>query len=153
MISNVIGQLFEDDLPLLRLILPAGGLPVKHRFSVREQRGQLIFKLHDMPAGFAKPLPFTGDAILQPGPLLIQLRRGRVHGEPDGPVPGVKIRHVHAQDRREKNLGHRLAGHGNDIDPFRAGRIEAARRGPDVDGASNTVSEAIWSLMPLDNDG
>jgi len=128
MIAHVIRQLFQDYLPLLRLILPARRLPVKHRFSIGEQGRQLILKFHDIAVGFAKPQPFAGNAFLQPASFLTQLRHRWVWGKPDGTVPGVKIRHVHTQDRREKNLGDRLAGNSNDIDPFCAGKIEAAWR-------------------------
>ena len=70
------------------LILPPRGLAVKHRFSIGQQRGQLILKPDDGAVGFAKTLAFARDAFLQPGPLLMQLGGSRVGGQPDRPVPG-----------------------------------------------------------------
>jgi len=101
MMAHVIRQLFKNDLPLLRLILPARRLPVKHRFSVSEQSCQLILQLDDMAVGFAQTHPFAGDSFVQPALLLLKLRRRRIHREADRTVPRVKICHIHTQDGRQ----------------------------------------------------
>ena len=43
MAAHMIRQLFQNELALLSLILPARGLAVKHGFSVSEQGGELMF--------------------------------------------------------------------------------------------------------------
>ena len=52
--TKVVRKLIQDDLPLLRFILTPGGFAMKHRFAIRDQRGELIIQPNQMAGSLAK---------------------------------------------------------------------------------------------------
>ena len=51
----------------------------------------MILELHDVAVRLAQAEPFANNTFPEPAALLVQLRRGRVEGEPDGSVPKCPI--------------------------------------------------------------
>ena len=65
MIAQVVRQLVQDNLSLLRMILAPGRFAVEHGFAVGDQRRELIFETEQVSPGFTKVLAFVRDALLQ----------------------------------------------------------------------------------------
>ena len=91
MVSQVIGELVQNDLAFLRLILPFGRFPMEHRFPISDQRAQFVFQPNQMAVGFAEAQPLAGDASLEAVPFMTQLHESRIIRQPHRPMPRLMV--------------------------------------------------------------